>query len=199
MIRLMLGIIAIKGLRVPERQSLKGGLYMTEEKEMTPFDYGLQNNGLSTQTSRPKTEPVNANPFDTLVNRMLSQSVGFDYLANALGNRGTSFPHYDIVKQDDNTYVVQMALAGYSPEDVEVLQDDWNLLVRSKQKQDQEDQDQSNGDYLHRGIAKRQFNVKLSLGRFAEVTNASMKDGLLYVTVKQNKDSDNLREVPIEK
>lgn len=150
--------------------------------------------------------------LDRLFDQLFRRTIGFDHLPSTLG-RETSFPHYDIYKQDDNTYVVAVALAGYRPSDVEVFQEDWDLVIRSSNQQhadnsnselsesgwnrdDDSRDDQSTKGYLHKGIAKRKFNMKLSLGRHAQITDATMKDGMLYVTVEQHANQD-VKQIPV--
>lgn len=132
--------------------------------------------------------------IDSMFDDLFRRAIGFDYLPDLFNRSERSFPPYDIYKQDDNTYVVQIALAGYHPDDVQVSQTDWDLVIASRAQQS-ERQNEDPG-YLHRGIAKRSFTLKLGLGLHTEVTDAVMKDGMLYITVQQHKqDSDKPIEV----
>jgi len=93
------------------------------------------------------------------------QFVGFDNLFNELERlvegtapqRNTSFPPHNIIKVDDNKYVVEMAVAGFGQDEVDVELQDGTLIVRGEKK------DQKEVDYLYRGIATRSFTKSIRL------------------------------------
>lgn len=135
--------------------------------------------------------------IDSVFDDLFRRTIGFDYLPDIFNRVDRSFPHYDIYKQDDQTYVVQIALAGYNPDDISVFQTDWELVVTS-QAQESDQQSEDHSGYLHRGIAKRSFTLRLGLGLHTEVTDAVMKDGMLYVTVQQH-DQDSNKPIEVRK
>ena len=94
-----------------------------------------------------------------------------------------NFPPYNIVKTGDFTYDVELALAGYSKEDITVDYADNILTVKSVKKSDEENKDEDG--VLHRGIAKRYFSKAFTIAEDVEVKGAELKDGLLTVSLER--------------
>jgi HSP20 family molecular chaperone IbpA len=92
----------------------------------------------------------------------------------------SSFPPYNLLKVDDDHYTVEMALAGYSKEDVEVTVEKDLLIVKSVEKVEK-----TSSEMLHQGIAKRLWSQRFVLGEHMVVTGATLKDGLLTITVER--------------
>jgi molecular chaperone IbpA len=107
------------------------------------------------------------------------------YSVNNIG-----YPPYNIVKPDEDTYVVSMALAGFSKEHVEVSVDHNTLIIKSNLDSKEEE-----GNYVHKGIALRKFTRTFALGEYMEVTKAKMEDGLLEITVERIVPEDKLPKV----
>lgn len=111
------------------------------------------------------------------------QFVGFDNLFNELERlvegtapqRNTSFPPHNIIKVDDNKYVVEMAVAGFGQDEVDVEIQDGTLIVKGEKK------DHTEVDYLYRGIATRSFTKSIRLSETIEVRGAQFKDGILKI------------------
>ena len=139
-------------------------------------------------TLAPHTFPT---PQD--LQKMLGFSVGFDTFFNRLSNvdtAQTSYPPYNIRKINDLQYVVELALAGFTKDDIEVEVTEGTLTVRSVIKKD----DKSNNDemssnneigFVHRGIAKRSFSRSFQLSDDIVVQSADLKDGLLIVNLER--------------
>jgi molecular chaperone IbpA len=118
---------------------------------------------------------------------LFRSTVGFDRLLNVLENTSRleavdAWPPYDIVKTDQDTYRIAMAVAGFRPEEL-TIDHEPNLLVVSGQKAGEE-----NARYLHRGIAQRTFRRRFDLADHVKVTAANLADGLLTI--------DLVREIP---
>lgn len=130
------------------------------------------------------TAPAKPQTLESLFNDMFF--LGFnDQLArwNALArlDKPASFPPYNIIKIDDDTHKVELAVAGYGKDDVEITVERDQLIVASK------DLEQDQGDVVvYQGIAKRQWRQRFILGEYMEVTGATLKDGLLTITVERN-------------
>jgi molecular chaperone IbpA len=88
----------------------------------------------------------------------------------------TTFPPHNILKLDDNHYVVELAVAGFSKDDIEVSVNDGELVIKGNK----EDKAES-GEYLHRGIGLRSFTKTLRIADTVEVRGAEYKDGILRV------------------
>ena len=114
------------------------------------------------------------------------QFVGFDNIFNELERlvdgttptRNTSFPPHNIIKIDDNKYVVEMAVAGFGQDEVDVEIHDGTLIVKGEKK------DQTEVDYLYRGIATRSFTKSIRLSESIEVRGAQFKDGILRIALE---------------
>lgn len=116
-------------------------------------------------------------------------SIGFDRVFDLLENAGRlqavdNWPPYDIAKAGEDSYRITMAVAGFTPDELEITQEP-NMLVVSGQKTDDED-----AHYLHRGIAMRPFTRKFELADHVKVVGARLENGMLTIELK--------REVPEE-
>jgi molecular chaperone IbpA len=116
-------------------------------------------------------------------------TVGFDRLFDFLETAGRSeqadnYPPYDIEKLSDDSYRITLAVAGFSPADIDITARQ-NMLVITGRKAENRNRD---GNYLHMGIATRAFERRFELADFVRVEAADMKDGLLSIEL--------LREIP---
>ncbi|WP_283193779.1 Hsp20 family protein [Rhizobium sp. AN80A] len=119
---------------------------------------------------------------------LFRSSIGFDRVFNLLANSQRlqaveTWPPYDIVKTSEDGYRIQMAVAGFGEDDLDITQER-NVLVVKAQKAEEP----NTGEYLHRGIAARAFERRFELADHVRVENASLKNGLLSIELK--------REVP---
>ena len=89
-----------------------------------------------------------------------------------------SFPPYNIVKIDDDTYRVSLAVAGFDKKDIEVSVDNGSLIVKGEITSEEE-----SGEILHKGIAARKFTRTFALGEYMEVVGAEFKNGMLHIDV----------------
>jgi len=122
--------------------------------------------------------------FDNF-NQLTPYAVGFDRvfdnLARYMDNTVTStgFPPYNIRKDGDYGYVIEMALAGFSKKDIEVEVADGTLSVRSVKENVDDDAD------LYRGIAYRKFNRKFTLADDVVVNSVSLANGMLNIDLER--------------
>lgn len=110
-------------------------------------------------------------------------TVGFDRLFNLLeaGARDDDgYPPFDILKDGEDSYRITLAVAGFRPEDIEVVAQQ-NLLTVTGKRAD----DDGKGEYLHRGIAARAFERRFQLADFVEAGDASFENGLLSIALKR--------------
>ena len=91
-----------------------------------------------------------------------------------------SYPPYDVVKLDEDTYKLSLAIAGFSKDDVEVSVDNGSLIIKGEKTEEE------NNNVLHKGIATRKFTRTFALGEYMEVDRAEMADGILSVFVERN-------------
>jgi molecular chaperone IbpA len=115
-------------------------------------------------------------PFFIGFNKELSR------LNSAYKTNSQSYPPYNIVKLDEDSYLVSIAVAGFSKDDIEVTLDDRTLLVKGE-LEDQTDGRKKYPEVIHNGIAGRKFSRSFALGEYMEVTNADLKDGMLKIQI----------------
>ncbi len=98
------------------------------------------------------------------------------YLDTDLKTTTSAFPPHNILKLDDNRYVVELAVAGFSEKDIDISTLNGELIIKGN-KEDKTD----SAEYLHRGIGLRSFTKTLRLADTVEVEGAEYKDGILRV------------------
>ena len=107
----------------------------------------------------------------------------FDLLENSsLGQGSENYPPFDLIKVDENHYRVILAVAGFGRDEIDITAQQNQLIVSGKKADDE------GVDYIHRGIANRQFARRFGLADYIKVSEADLKDGLLSV--------DLIREIP---
>ena len=109
-------------------------------------------------------------------------SVGFDRLFDMLENSnfgGENYPPFDLIKLDDNRYRIEVAVAGFSRDEIEITSQQNSLVIRGEKR----DQDGSN--YVHRGIANRSFERRFALADHIQVRGADLKDGMLAIELER--------------
>ena len=123
-------------------------------------------------------------------NELTPFSVGFDRQFNRLHEyyqrqqqQSAGFPPYNIQKTKDFEYEIELALAGFGKDDIEIEVADGVLTVRSVKEKDD---DEVNDDYtLFRGISYRKFNRKFTLADDVVVNDAKLENGLLTIELEQ--------------
>ena len=125
----------------------------------------------------------NITTFDT--NKFLPYSVGFDSLFEKLFDMdldtSNSYPPYNISKLDDNNYIIEMALAGFNKDNIEIELANGELTVNQKRKIILKE----DVNLIHQGISLRSFVRKFTLSDEIIVKNAEMKDGMLTVKLEK--------------
>ena len=91
-----------------------------------------------------------------------------------------SYPPYDLIKIDEDTYRLSLAVAGFSKNEIEVSMDNGSLVVKGEKT------DETSNEVLHKGIATRKFTRTFALGEYMEVDRAEMADGILDIYVERN-------------
>ena len=95
-----------------------------------------------------------------------------------------NYPPYNIVKTGVNTYNVEVALAGFSRDDVSVEFAEGILTIKSKDRTESDKPD-ADGDIIHKGISKRYFSKSFTVSDDVEIKGAELKDGLLTVSLER--------------
>ena len=110
-------------------------------------------------------------------------NVGLESIFNrldAMSGHNTNYPPYNIIKHDGANYEIEIALAGFKPEEIEVSTEQNILRVASKvEKRDSE------RTYLHKGLSKRSFNNSWQLADDVRVSAVDFADGLLTISLEK--------------
>ena len=118
-------------------------------------------------------------------NQLTPYAVGFDRIFDNLSRyttdnvQSTGFPPYNIRKEGDYNYVIEMALAGFGKEDIEVEVADGTLSVRSVKENSEDDSTQ------YRGISYRRFERKFTMADDIVVNGAKLENGMLTVELER--------------
>jgi molecular chaperone IbpA len=91
----------------------------------------------------------------------------------------SQFPPYNVKKVDEDNYVIELAVAGYSREDLDIKVEKDTLTIKSEKEKDEK------SDFLHRGIAGRNFTQHFTLGEYMIVKSASLENGLLSINIER--------------
>ncbi|MDC0074836.1 Hsp20 family protein [Alphaproteobacteria bacterium] len=120
---------------------------------------------------------------------LIRSSVGFEPLEQIFDQMFKSngeinnFPHYNIIKSNENEYRITLAVAGFSSDNLDITEENNTLIIEGKINS-------SENNYLYKGISNRKFCRKFQLADFIEVASANMKDGLLHI--------DLIKKIPEE-
>lgn len=105
-----------------------------------------------------------------------------EQFSNTAAKAITNYPPYNIKKVDDNKYVIEMAVAGFTRQDVELEMIDGKLIVKGKLETiDELTKDGDNQTYLYKGISDRAFTRQFTLADTVEVKNAELLNGMLKI------------------
>ncbi len=118
--------------------------------------------------------------------------VGFDRMANMIDNAasqaaksGTAYPPYNVARLSEDSYRIDLAVAGFTADDIEIETHEGVLTVTGNQSPTAEN---DSVEYLHRGIAERGFERRFQLADHVRVSAADLTNGLLSINL--------VREVP---
>jgi len=126
----------------------------------------------------------------SIFNQLRPFTVGFDdvfdnfermFDGDVLNVPSVNYPPYNIVKTGDNTYDVELALAGFGKDDINVEYAENQLTIKSVKKEEKEEKD----GVIHKGISKRHFVRSFTIADDVEVKGAELKDGLLTVALER--------------
>lgn len=130
------------------------------------------------------TQLINTRTLPAFLDRINREFVGFDDLLASIQNieyGSAGFPLYNIVKDGENRFQVVLAVAGFTPEEVDVSLENSTLTVTGTKAAEAEEP-----TYLHKGIAFRDFKREFRLGQYIEVEGAEFRNGLLTITLVRN-------------
>lgn len=117
---------------------------------------------------------------------ILLSSVGFDRLLDAFSdlentlpeNKAASYPPYNIIKRGEHDYVIEIAVAGFRRDELDISFEGRKLTVTGKVNSERA------GEYLHRGVATREFTHNFTLAETVVVNAADLEDGMLVIRLQ---------------
>lgn len=117
---------------------------------------------------------------------ILLSSVGFDRLLDAFSdlqntqpeNKAASYPPYNIIKRGEHDYVIEIAVAGFRRDELDITFEGRKLTVTGKVNSER------TGEYLHRGVATREFTHSFTLAETVVVNSADLEDGMLVIRLQ---------------
>ena len=123
---------------------------------------------------------------DTL-SPLYKASIGFDQLVNEFFNEPSfvntsGYPPYNISKDAEDVYEITLAVAGFKKVDIDIELEDGTLKITGKS----EVLDSDNREWLHKGIAERNFVRTFKLAEYVEVKDAKLEDGILRISLFKN-------------
>ena len=117
-------------------------------------------------------------------------TVGFDRLFDMLENSNMgqtqeNYPPFDLIRKGENDYCIQLAVAGFKPEEIDIMAQQNVLIVTGRKSDESSEKD---GDIIYREIANRSFERRFALADHIQVRGADLKDGMLAIEL--------VREIP---
>jgi molecular chaperone IbpA len=158
------------------------------DKHKNPYDPWDKTNPSPYDNYNKKPAPPKVITIEDLFPKLDRWAIGFDPLFATLQSLSTaktvSYPPYNLTKKKDK-FILEVALAGYRKEDIEISIEDRTLIIQNKSVDElEEDDDIKDVESLHHGIAQRSFTQKFALSEYIVVKSATMKDGILTVVLE---------------
>lgn len=120
----------------------------------------------------------NSANINQLMDRLQKNTIGMDdYFDRVFGVEAQSYPPYNLVQVNEDESQLEMALAGFTDQEVKVYTEKGNLVVEGKKAQ------ADDREYVHRGMAQRSFTRTWSISEDTEVSGVTFENGLLVVTM----------------
>jgi molecular chaperone IbpA len=116
------------------------------------------------------------------LDKYMPYTIGFDSFFNTLDSITgdvKGYPHYNIKKLDDNKWNIELALAGFSKDDIEIEVKDNIMNINGELKSE-------DNEYVYKGISSRKFSKSFTLAEFTECESAKMENGILSITLEKN-------------
>jgi molecular chaperone IbpA len=119
------------------------------------------------------------------------RAIGYDRLFKRIidmpENDNQSYPPHNLIKESDTEFKIELALAGFSKEEVKVVQEEQSLTISGNNSEKE-----SNANILHKGIASRAFTKTFDLAENIEVTEASFENGMVIIKLRQDIPEDKM-------
>jgi len=119
--------------------------------------------------------------FSRLFDQLEALSVGFGPVFRDFQNPTSSYPPHNIVRVSDNEFYLELAIAGFKRDEIQMEEHQGQLTIRGDKATDTSDT-----SYQFRGIAARSFSKNFRIAEYFEVSDASLEDGILTVKFTKN-------------
>lgn len=129
--------------------------------------------------------------FDRLLVGIDSQFDKLNKMHDVLSKTSPSYPPYNIRKVDDTNYVVELAVAGFTKNDIQIEVDGDTLLIKGNVGSDQD------SGWVYKGIANRSFTRVFGLADGVEVVKADLENGLLSIRLEKQTPTPSTKHIPI--
>jgi molecular chaperone IbpA len=133
------------------------------------------------------------------LNRIAERAVGFDRMFDVFENMVTeksTYPHHNIIKTGQETYLVELAVAGFDDKDISIELEKNTLHIRGDKAEEQD----PDFEYLHRGIATRSFHKTIQLADTIEIGDAVLENGILRLFLQNIiPEEKKTKKIPITK
>mgnify|MGYP001268022690 FL=1 len=121
-------------------------------------------------------------PFSVGFDSMFEE---FDRMLESTERYNSNYPPYNIHKLSETDYKIEIALAGYSKDDIELESKENTLTVRNKAKEKVINENGNGNGVIHKGISTRQFERSFTISEDIKVKNAELKNGLLNIDLER--------------
>ena len=106
--------------------------------------------------------------------------VGLDQVLSAFEARVDNYPPHNMIKYDDERYAIMIAVAGFGKDDISVMVEQKVLTIKGKRSTPKDE-----FEYIHRGVALRNFEKKFKLHEWFEVNEVKIENGMLIIDIKR--------------
>jgi molecular chaperone IbpA len=152
-----------------------------KKKPYNPEDYYRREDYFRDKVPAIKAEPITIASLFPHLDRI---AIGWDGILEDLKKASTvkpSYPPYDVVKLDGGIFIISLAVAGFSRDELEVILAGKKLTVSGSQ-----DNEEPTGEVLHNGIAKRDFTLNFRLADGVTLDSARLEDGILTIHLRKD-------------
>ena len=116
------------------------------------------------------------------LDKYMPYTIGFDSFFNTLdsltGTDVKGYPHYNIKKLSDNKWIIELAIAGFDKDNINIEVKDSIMTISGEL--------QSTDEYIYKGISSKKFSKTFTLAEYTEVKSAEMKNGILSISLEKN-------------
>ena len=118
----------------------------------------------------------NTSNINQLMDRLQRNTIGMDsYFDHLFSHEAQNYPPYNLVKVDEDTSYLELALAGFTKDEIKVYTEKGKLVVEGSRE------GTDGREYVHRGLAQRNFTRSWSISEDTEVSDVTFENGLLVV------------------